>query len=484
MVKNMFLLMLLIGVVFVFTACNDNTQVTEDRGNDDEEPFELSAMVEFNGEIPKAEEVIKRMEEYTNTNLDIRWTTGVNDVLPVSMASGDLPDIITFGNSQLRQTYMVNAMEGGVLWDITPYIDEFPNLSNMIEPIIYENISLNGKIYGLPRVRDIARMAFLYRKDWADELGIEEPTTLEEFKEMLEAFKTKADYPMVTWNSGFAEYFALVHGAPNNWRVEDDGSFTWARETPEYMEGLKFLQSLYDEGLINKDYPVMQREEWNNAFINGKAGVYPDVLQAISNQTRMPDAELGIFNQLEGPEGIRVPSANGANGIIAFNKAGLETEEELKKALKFYDQLAEEEMSNLLWYGIEGEHYEVQDGEAERTDHEKYIREVAGLRAQLLSVPAELNAMETDLPALEQKVSEISNSALDYAVHDPSLTIVSKTDNEKGSQLSQKMSDADTAFVLGEVTEEEWYGELEQWKKDGGNKIKEELAEEYEKINQ
>lgn len=494
--------LLLLVIVLAVTACSSNQGVSSSdhvdqrtssgdpnqNGGDESEseaPLKLSVMLSLVGEVPNADEVIKRVEEYTNTELDVRWTPSLNDVLPVSMAAGDVPDIITFGNSQLRQNYMVNAMRGGVLWDLTPYIDDYPNLK-ATNSIFYENTSLDGRIYGLPRVRELVRRAFIYRKDWADELNIKEPQTIEEFTEMLRAFKEhKQVYGMVFHSETDFKEWGTLFGAPNEWAIADDGSFISAYTTDEYLEGIKYIKSLYDEGLINPDFPITQRAQWFELFNEGKAGILPDVVQqGINEQNKMPDAVLDMFAKLEGPHGIRLTSANGTNGIVAFTKTGsLKTEDDLRRALKFYDQLAEEEMSTLFWWGIEGVHYELEDGLAVRTDAERYANEISRLRNELLSVPSNENAIKGKLHPLEEKADHFRKELPNYSINNPALALISETQAERGGQLENIMNDADVRFIIGEIDENGWKEAVERWRREGGDKIAEELAEEYRKIN-
>src|SRR5690606_4369563 len=60
-------------------------------------------------------------------------------------------------------------------------------------------------------------------------------------------------------------------GAPNQWGIED-GRFVPSFTTDAYMEALQFYRKLYNEGLINKDFPITSRDLWFNIWKSGKAG--------------------------------------------------------------------------------------------------------------------------------------------------------------------------------------------------------------------
>ncbi|WP_347835768.1 hypothetical protein [Gracilibacillus sp. JCM 18860] len=45
-----------------------------------------------------------------------------------------------------------------------------------------------GELYTLYQGRPLSRQGIIYRKDWAENLGLEAPTTTDEFMEMVRAF--------------------------------------------------------------------------------------------------------------------------------------------------------------------------------------------------------------------------------------------------------------------------------------------------------
>src|SRR5690625_5188612 len=81
----------------------------------------------------------------------------------------------------------IQAARDGAFWDITDYIDDYENLSQLND-IIRNNISIDGKIYGLPRTRPLGREAVSIRKDWLENLGLDMPETIDDFYEVLKAF--------------------------------------------------------------------------------------------------------------------------------------------------------------------------------------------------------------------------------------------------------------------------------------------------------
>jgi len=403
-------------------AGNDETRQSagqtesEQQGGVTKAPLHITIAYNFDGkEFPQpGNEIEKRIEQYTNTELDIQGlpSTVYNEKLPVMVASGDIPKVV----SANKTPYILDAILDDVFWEIGPYLKDYPRLSELNE-IIYKNISVDGKIYGLPRVRPIARGTYIYRKDWLNNLGLQEPKTIDEFYNVLRAFTyddpdkngqqdtygmTVRDMPIEVRD------MAIFYGAPNNWGIVD-GKFVKDVLFDEYMEGLKFMKKLYDEGLINKDFLAVDRPKWEGEFEFGKAGIIHNTSNTVTIfgarvKNQKSDSEVDFFSRLTGPKGERIRAEAGSNGFLAFPKASVKTEEELKQILAFFEKMNDEEMATLFHWGVEGVHFKAENGKAVRIDQGKYDDEVAyPYRWTLGIVPPERHAIPGDLTPLEQK---------------------------------------------------------------------------------
>ncbi|MDU0106158.1 extracellular solute-binding protein, partial [Acinetobacter baumannii] len=110
----------------------------------------------------------------------------------------------------------------------------------------------------------------IIRTDWLKNVGLDMPETLDDFYEVLKAFKEKDPdgngkddtYGMVVpkcmglVNGSPWDVLQIWFGAPYRYGVEI-GKLIPDFTTKEYMNALTFFKKLYDEGLINKDFAVM-----------------------------------------------------------------------------------------------------------------------------------------------------------------------------------------------------------------------------------
>lgn len=128
------------------------------------------------------------VEKLTNTKLTYQFFPAdtYEEKLNSSFATGSLPQV-TYLKNQTTFLQMKEAIKDGQFWEIGPYLTEFPNL-NKLKPEILNNTKVDGKLYTVYIGRPLARQGIIYRKDWADKLGLKAPANLDELFAMAKAF--------------------------------------------------------------------------------------------------------------------------------------------------------------------------------------------------------------------------------------------------------------------------------------------------------
>lgn len=287
------------------------------------------------------------------TNVHIQWDLvpegDAQSKLNVMLSSGDIPDIIFPGGSiNLSQLLLYGSQ--GIFVPLNDIIAESaPRATKLMEvqPIVRDVISApDGNIYAMPGFGEcyhctMNQKLWLYRP-WLEKLGLEIPTTTDEMEAVLKAFKDQDpngngqadEIPLsgaynvgdsqLTLPSFFMNSFVYypgevpgdIPGQPKNLIVLD-GKVTAAYATPEWREGLRYLNRLYSEGLIDpqiftQDEDALQRLGNNpdqvilGAVLGGSAG------SAVSIE-REPGArwtEYVPVPPLAGPEGVRYAAWN------------------------------------------------------------------------------------------------------------------------------------------------------------------------------
>jgi putative aldouronate transport system substrate-binding protein len=218
----------------------------------------------------------KKLE--ADLNLDLSFKTvpdgpEMAEKVQLLLAAGDIPDILmTLGlNNNVLTKYGVGE---GLFLPLDDLIaSHAPNLNRIISG--YQGgLDLlrmqDGKIYAMPNFENCVHCEHFFKmwvfQPWLDALGLSMPTTTDEFRDMLLAFKEKDpngngiadEIPLTGCDSGgwadnieafLLNAFTYYDRNKQGFYVED-GVVKNALISDEYKEGLKYLNQLYKDGLI------------------------------------------------------------------------------------------------------------------------------------------------------------------------------------------------------------------------------------------
>ncbi|MGG1514408.1 extracellular solute-binding protein [Paenibacillus oryzisoli] len=454
-------------------------------------PYKMSIMLpSFNPEPMSTDgEIFKKIQSVTNTELKLNWVPSATytDKLSATVASGELPTVITVLNQ--KAPFIINSVRSGMFWELGPYLKDYPNLSRM-NPIALNAISIDGKVYGIYRERDLARDGVTLRKDWLDNLGLKEPKTIDEFYNVLKAF-TNNDPDKNGKNDtiGLVEQqtpagwrdMLIWHGGPADWEFRD-GKVLPAHMSPAYLETMKFYKKLYDEKLMNLDFAVVK--DGRQVMNKGTAGAWVANLNdanGIEEQAKKvdPKAKVTLIGALQGPKGLRSVAGSGSYGIFMIPKTTVKTETELKAILNYFDKLSDKEMQNMLYNGIEGRQYTVENGEYKKTTDPKLLVEYGMGDSSQLAVLRD--QVTTFGPELVHQRDNVWKENAKIAIENPVNAFISDTYSDKGKELDKLIEDARTKFIMGSIDENGWNKVLDQWQQQGGSKVIDEYTAEYNK---
>ena len=220
-------------------------------------------------------ELVQQWE--ADTNIAIAWENLPDQVYAekknLMLASGDLPDILF--NTGLSDAEIVQNGSNGTLLPLEDLIDEYaPTLTAIREdrPDIRAAITASdGHIYTLPSVEELGIVQypnFLYiNTAWLNALGLPVPTTIDEYRDALEAFKTQDpngngvadEIPLSFRTDSFCanphDLIAALGGQPenNDHRIVRDDTVEFTANTEEYKAGVEALGDWYADGLIDPE---------------------------------------------------------------------------------------------------------------------------------------------------------------------------------------------------------------------------------------
>ena len=452
------------------------------------------------------------IEEYTGHELDVTWVpnSNYNDRMNVTLASDDIPQVMLV---QGKTPAFIQSAEAGAFWDLTPYLEEYPNLTPESEEVRLA-ASVNGTSYGIYRMRDPMRAAVTLRGDWMTNLGLELPESVEDLEEVMRAF-TQDDpdgngaddtYGMIIaqWPGGTGTHspYDVVEtwfGAPNRWG-EENGELAPAFESEAFLEANRWMRSMIEQGFVNADFATMDSATWNDPFFNGQGGIIIDMssragqLQGLFKE-QYPDNYgdyVAMTGNLEGPDGeLNAYPTAGFSGFLAVPRSSVPTEEDLRRILEFLNDLSAEEGQILLNNGIEGVNFEVDGDYAVPIDTENpevatITNDVAGF-AQI-GTSSNGYLAHTVLPPGEPERElfelrlEVHDADLEHAVYDPAAALVSQTYITQGATLDLIVADARIRYLAGQLDEAGLVAEVERWRSDGGEAIVQEVNALYDEL--
>ncbi|MGG1515611.1 extracellular solute-binding protein [Paenibacillus oryzisoli] len=437
---------------------------------------------------------LKEIQAYTNSKIELTWVpdSAYNDKVNTSIASGALPDAIVV--LETKSQSIVNAARSGMFWEIGPYLKKFPNLAKL-SPQVLNNISIDGKVYGIYRSRPLARGGMMIRQDWLDNLGLKQPDSMESLYEVIKAFtKNDPDKDGKDDTVGMLESKSLTgfpqvltyFGGPKGWQVKD-GKFTPEFMTPAFMDTLKFYKKLYDEKLMNSDFAAITGTQMFDYMNSEKGGMAINVLDDAGGrftvlQKANPKAVIDVISRFKGPDGnYHMAATTGHNGEIMFPKSSVKTEQQLLDLLGIIDKLGDPTMLDLFAWGLEGVTYKKENGVPVITDQASYDTQVNPL-LQLLPYGTTAATPGNDAPVVKKyKKMMMDNEAI--AIPNPAEPFISETMNKNGSELNQLINDGKIKYIMGAIDDAGWNQIIATWKKNGGDNVIADYEAAYAKAN-
>lgn len=453
-----------------------------------------------------SDEVIKKYEEYTNTHVEWQWEANdtYKEKLGLTLMDKDNMPMVLTASGDLTAN-VVDAARKGAFWDLAPYLQDsasYPNLSQA-NPNVLKALTVDGKIIGIYRARAIGRFGFSYRTDWAEAVGItKDPETIEEVYDMMYKFtyedpdgNGKDDtYGLeMTKYTGPLDIIQTWFGCGNEW-VEQDGKLVPVHQTAEFMEALKWMRKVYEDGLIRKDWATVDSGTFQDSCKKGESGCFIDVMDSgkriwtyfnTNDVKSVVDPSKNASMTLVGPINGKTLATSGFNGYYMITKAGAKTEEDVKNCLHFLDKMCDDEMLVLADYGLEGITYDLNEAGkvVKRNELEASQSPSSGLNQCLCYIPkleSTSPALEKDEPNLAQAAAYAKNEQ--YAVFNPALGYLanSEVNAEVGTDIEQIIDDARTQYICGQIDDAGFEAAAKQWLDRGGDRLIEEINKLYQ----
>jgi putative aldouronate transport system substrate-binding protein len=272
------------------------------------------------------------MEEQTNIHVewDVFPSKDAKEKINLLLASGsDLPEVFLGSRVLSPEQLMLYGGQGlfrplddylaEQAFYITEFFEEFPLLKKIAT-------MPDGNIYAMGRFElcyhCYTAQKVWYNKTWLDTLGLAVPETTEELYQVLKAFKEqdpngngKADeVPFSAATNSWHTYVdgflmnPFVYNDGEDRLVLDNGTVSAAFTTPEWRDGLRYMNRLVSEGLLDRESFIQDRNQ-RMQMVEGETivlGMAPAGHPGVFSQLRgEPTKNYRALPPVRGPKGIR-----------------------------------------------------------------------------------------------------------------------------------------------------------------------------------
>lgn len=300
MLKRIVAITLVCLIVVAFVGCSSNTatstttaqpsQSTTTKNQYDEKVNFQASYVEY-GTVNGKDEIFEYFAKKFNIDIDMipMPQSGYTEKDRISINGGTMPDWITMWGFNYDE-YLSYVDQGLIKALPDGWETKWPTLASAVKASdISDYLTIDGKTYALPHViffnfteyeKNRSHDSVYYRKDWLDTLGIQkygDVITKSQLYEYCEK-AIKADLAGsgktlgLTGSSGSViGYMMNMYNNKYNTFWKENSSYVWGPSMPGTIEGISYLRSLYNDGILDPDFYLNKASDGYNKFSSGLA---------------------------------------------------------------------------------------------------------------------------------------------------------------------------------------------------------------------
>lgn len=476
--KKLLLIGLTAAMTVSFTSCKEKkAEVADDT------TVSWHMMFQEQDDLQAVEnEINKRISGKLGAKVDIirQDPSTYNQKIQVMFASGESFDLCWMSPGAGYHNYAAK----GALMPLNDLIDKYARKSyEQIPEKFWDAAKIDGEIYGFLNYQIVGRQfGYVMQKDMVDESGFDYQN-MKEYKDIEPLLKyinenSPTDITLGLFGGSNYENCLTSYGIEQiakigGIRVGDESFKVFnIYEQPEYPELCKLMRDWYNKGYIEKDAATI-----TNGLEMRKKGIVK-VWWDMTGPGFEPTFEAGCGGKPVYTKVI-VPPIVTSDNIIATMNSISKTSKHPEKAMQLLEMVNtnENDVYNLLCFGIEGMHYKkTGENRIELTENSKYYPNIAwawGNQFNAYLMPGQ----DDDL---WEKTKELNNTAQTSEL----LGFCFNTDKVKSqiSQVTSVINEYDSLLGTGMVDPEEKYDEfVKKMKTAGSDEI---IAELQAQINE
>ncbi|MCL2572157.1 MAG: extracellular solute-binding protein [Defluviitaleaceae bacterium] len=410
------------------------------------------------------------------------------------LASRDLPDIINFLNLAGTAEW---AMQGAII-PLDNLLESYGQdiMSHWIEDDwLRVRSATDGLIYGIPAITDVpGAFSVMYRQDMLEYLGLESPTTLDEFVAVLEAVRDGFDD--VIPYAGLLRPFENAFGIRSTiWQIYNDEYVTRFTH-PNYEAYLEFMVQMYADRLIDPEFFTRNTvtaniEELffsNRAFMTEQWAAFAETATRTINEI-VPEAIMISTDPILGPLGHQQIMGRSRWMSAGAISSQADRPEDLMRVLNWFFTYDGITLTN---FGVEGVTFEYVNGEQRLLpDYASFIesRRVGINKAVAPIVMTSEYFFQAQL--MGQTVDQISpETRLFYDgmmrnipfIYLPAHIFTTPAFTANWTNIEQVLLDSEVQTIIGAQTIEAHLNNIARERANGLDEIKREMNEAFDMV--
>ena len=250
----------------------------------------MATWTDWWGETLENNRYVAAAEKALNIKIKYLWLKndadkGYEKQLRLAITAGEIPDMFIVTN----QNDLVQLAESGLIMPVDDVVDKyFTTWDKQIQSSdggkLYEMAMYDGQCYGIPcNISDTDTFSYIWlRKDWMDKLNLEAPKTMDDLRNIMLAFKeaklggSENTYGMVIDKDLYYSTRGLFAGYgayPEFWVEDESGNLVWGGTQENVKKALTFLNGLYNDGLLDKEFITQSNTDAKALMFNSQAGI-------------------------------------------------------------------------------------------------------------------------------------------------------------------------------------------------------------------
>jgi raffinose/stachyose/melibiose transport system substrate-binding protein len=325
-----------LSACLIATACTGGSP--QSSGGDDGDPKTLKWLIEE----PEDAEALQALKDHVATftedsGIKVQISTlpfdNMRTVLQTQLRSGEGPDVFNWGSGP---SFGGALAEAGLLYDMTQAYEEH---DWQVFDFAKEQVTVDGKVFGVPG--EMETIGVFYNKEMFDDLGIEQPESLEDLRAAAGQIKRAGKTPLAVgdkegWEGGHLLSMALASDiGSESMEAIINGEQSW--DSPAVISAFELWQDFNSAGYLPKSPTSVDYDTSISLFFSEDAAMIPTGSWLVGEIDDNTDFEVGYI-PFPAPDGEGI--FTGGLGSGPFISATTSKEE---AAVEFVDFLASSE---------------------------------------------------------------------------------------------------------------------------------------------